>query len=67
MSKQPLAEIRCDESGFAVTDADSVSSVVATSLRWKDLETVLAFKRDLYATDLICLGFTSPEGTSHVA
>jgi len=63
MSKQHPAEIRCDESGFAVTDADSVSSVGATSLRWNDVKTVLAYKRDLYATDLICLGFTSPDGT----
>ena len=66
MSKQRPAEIRCDESGFAVTVAGSVSSVGATSLRWNDVKTVLAYKRDLYTTDLICLGFTSPDGTIEV-
>jgi hypothetical protein len=66
MSKQRPAEIRCDESGFAITGADSVSSVGATSLRWNDVKTVLAYKRDLYATDPICLGFISPDGTIEV-
>jgi len=61
MSKQRPAEIRFDESGFAVTVSGSVSSI-----RWNDVKTVLAYKRDLYATDLICLGFTSPDGTIEV-
>ncbi len=66
MSKQRHAEIRCDESGFAVTIGGSVSSVVAGSLKWNEVKTVLAYKRALYATDLICLGFTSPAGTIEV-
>ena len=66
MSTQRPAEIRCDESGFTVTVAGSVSSVAATSLKWNGVKTVLAYKRDLYATDLICLVFTSPDGTIEV-
>ncbi len=66
MSKQRPAEIHCDESGFAVALGGSVSSEGATSLKWNEVKTVLAYKRDLYATDLICLGFTSPAGTIEV-
>jgi hypothetical protein len=66
MAKHRPEEIRCDESGFTVTVGGSVSSVGATSLKWNDVKTVLAYKRDLCATDLICLGFTSPDGTIEV-
>ena len=66
MSKLRPAEIRCDESGFAVALGGSVSSEGAASLKWNEVKTVLAYKRDLYATDLICLGFTSPAGTIEV-
>jgi len=66
MSKQRLTQISCDESGFAVTLAGSVSSEGAASLKWDEVNTVLAYKRDFYVTDLICLGFTSPAGTIEV-
>jgi hypothetical protein len=62
MSKQRPGEIRCDESGFAVSGA----SVGATSLNWSEVRTVLAYKPDLYTTDLICLGFTALDGTIEV-
>jgi hypothetical protein len=65
MSQQLPAEIRCDESGFAVTSGGSVSPGPA-SLKWNEVKTVLAYKRDLYVTDIICLGFTSPDGTIEV-
>ena len=63
MSKLRPAEIRCDESGFAVIVGDSVG---AAALKWNEVKSVLAYKRDLYATDLICLGFISPDGTIEV-
>jgi len=66
MSKQRPAQIRCDENGFAVTAGDSVPAATTASLKWNEVRTVLAYKRDLYATDLICIGFTSPEGTIEV-
>jgi hypothetical protein len=66
MLKQSPAEIRCDENGFAVTVAGSVLLEGATSLKWSEVKTVLAYKRDAYATDLICLGFTSSDSTIEV-
>jgi hypothetical protein len=66
MSKQRLAEIRCDESGLHVTVGDSASSVGAASLKWNEVKTVLAYKRDCYGADLICLGFTLPAGAIEV-
>jgi hypothetical protein len=60
------AEIRCDKSGFAVTVGGSTSSTGAARLTWNEVKTVLAYKRDIYVTDLICLGFTSPDGTIEV-
>jgi len=66
MSKAPPAEIRCDENGFAVTAAGSASSIESTSMRWNEVKAVIAFKRDLYTTDLICLGFLGPDGTIEV-
>jgi hypothetical protein len=35
-----------------------------TSLRWRDVIRVEAFKRDLYAVDLICLAFMVDENTA---
>ncbi len=66
MSKQRRAEIRCDETGFAVTAGGSVSTVGSASLKWHEVTSVLAYKRDLYVADLICLGFTSPDATIEV-
>jgi len=66
MSKQRPAEIRCHESGFAVCNSDSVSSEGAPSLRWNDVNAVLAYKRDLYLTDLICLAFATHDSTIEV-
>jgi hypothetical protein len=66
MSKVPPAEIRCDDSRFAVIVTSSASSTEATSLRWNEVKAVIAFKRDLYSTGLICLGFLGPDGTIEV-
>jgi hypothetical protein len=62
MSKQHPTEIRCDESGLQVTVGDSVSAVGAASLKWNEVKIVLAYKRDCWGADLICLGFTIPAG-----
>ncbi len=62
MSEQSGAEIRCDEAGFAVTLAGGS----ATSLKWNAVKTVVAYKRDVYATDLICVGFTTSDGTVEI-
>ncbi|MBZ5615254.1 MAG: hypothetical protein LAO23_14695 [Acidobacteriia bacterium] len=61
--RQPL-EIRCDENGFVVTASGSREP--NASLAWDEVDTVLAYKRDLYTVDLICLGFVTPERTIEV-
>jgi hypothetical protein len=63
MSNSP-AEIRCDESGFAVTQTSAGSPVAL--LKWNAVKTILAYKRDVYAYDLICLGFNTSDGTIEV-
>jgi hypothetical protein len=64
MPKLQLIEIHCDQAGFSVTTAESSSS--QASLEWRDVNAVLAYKRDLYTMDLICLGFVTPAGTIEV-
>ena len=44
----------------------SESSQPPATLEWHDVSAVLAYKRDLYSVDLICLGFVTPEGTIEV-
>ena len=44
----------------------SESSQPLASLEWHDVRAVLAYKRDVYAVDLICLGFVTPERTIEV-
>lgn len=56
----PALEIRCDDAGFSV---NIVGSSDSTSVQWREITTVLAYKRDLFAFDLICLAFSTPEGT----
>ncbi len=64
MPKLQLLEIRCNQAGFAVTTTDSSSP--QASLEWRDVNAVLAYKRDLYTVDLICLGFVAVSGTIEV-
>jgi hypothetical protein len=63
MSNSP-PEIRCDESGFAVTQTPATSPVAL--LKWNAVKTILAYKRDVYAYDLICVGFITSDGTIEV-
>ena len=60
---QPL-EIRCNQAGFVVSTAKS--SQPSASLQWRDLNAIVAYKRDLYTVDLICLGFVTANGTIEV-
>ena len=43
------------------------SSQASTPLEWRDVNAVIAYKRDLYTMDLICLGFVTPNATIEVA
>ena len=64
MPKGAQLEILPNQTGFAVTTADSSSP--QASLEWNDVNAVLAYKRDLYRVDLICLGFVTASGTIEV-
>jgi hypothetical protein len=57
-------EIRCDQTGLAVSTSEPTQPLA--SLEWNNVSAVLAYKRDLYAVDLICLGFVTPQGTIEV-
>ena len=64
MPRQSSAEIHCDEAGCTVAVIGAGRS--ATSLKWNEVKTIVAYKRDVYTTDLVCLGFTTPDGTVEI-
>jgi hypothetical protein len=35
-------------------------------VKWSEVNGIVAFKRDLYSVDLICMGFTTAEGSVEV-
>jgi hypothetical protein len=57
-------QIRYDENGFIVTTPGSTQPIEWVA--WDKVNTLLAYKRDFYAVDLICLGFVTKEGTTEV-
>ena len=61
--QRPL-EIRCGETGLVLTNRGSSQTDV--SLEWKEVETVIAYKRDVFAHDLICLALVTRRGTIQV-
>lgn len=64
MAKPQLLQVRCTQSGFVVGAGGS--SELHTSLEWRDVDVVLAYKRSLYTVDLVCLGFVTPNGAIEV-
>jgi hypothetical protein len=64
VSKQQPLQICFDQSGLVVTT--SCPTQPTASLEWGKVNSVLAYKRDLYTVDLICLGFGTPEGAIEV-
>jgi hypothetical protein len=63
LNGQPL-QIRCNETGLVVSTSGSRQPNEALS--WGEVDTVIAYKRDLYAMDLICLAFGTSEGAIEV-
>ena len=59
---QPL-QIHCNPAGLAVSTPESQPQA---SLKWHDVNRVRAYKRDLFAFDLVCLGFVTANGTIEV-
>ncbi len=55
-------DIRFDDAGFAIVPYEKPPVAV----RWTDVREVFAMKRDLFAIDEICLGFTLDEAGGYV-
>jgi hypothetical protein len=64
MPKLRPLEIRCNDAGFVLATAES--SAPHTSSEWRDVNAILAYKRELYMVDLMCLGFVTPERSIEV-
>jgi hypothetical protein len=60
--KPPNAEIRLTDDGFSV--AKNQREII--SVRWNDIQEIVAFKRDLFTTDLICFSFSTSDGSFEV-
>jgi hypothetical protein len=57
------ATIQCDESRLTVTAFHHDGSISKTAVKWQEINRVVVYKRDVYAFDLVCMGFTTAEGT----
>jgi len=57
MSGQRAVEVRSSEDG--VTFSVAGDSTDLAFMRWSEVESVLAYKRDVWAFDLICLRFST--------
>ena len=59
------ATIQYNETGLTVTAFHHNGSISTTGVKWQEVNCVV-YKRDLYTIDLVCLGFTTAEGTIEV-
>lgn len=62
----PRALIRFDGIGMNVTAWHADGSESKTELKWNEVNGVVAYKRDCYTIDLVCMGFATPEGAVEV-
>jgi hypothetical protein len=53
--------IECDENGLTVARLNKDGFVNKIEVRWSQVRKVSAFKRDIYAYDLICIEIESDE------
>ncbi len=60
--KPANTEIRLTDDGFSV--AKSQREIF--SLRWNDIQEIVAFKRDLFTTDLVCFSFSTSDASFEV-
>jgi hypothetical protein len=64
MTKQTSA-VRFDEVRMVLTRTDD-GGTKQTELRWSEVSRVVAYKRDCYAIDLICIAFSTAAGAVEV-
>ncbi len=59
----PRPVIQFDENGLTLIAWHADGSEVKTQLSWNEVNSVVAYKRDCFVFDLICIGFTTSGGT----
>lgn len=57
----PRPVVQFDGTGTTVTVWRFNGIESKTELKWSEVNRVVAYKRDCYAHDLICMGFTTPD------
>jgi hypothetical protein len=55
--------IRVDTTALTVTDYFPNNVTRVDQATWDEINGVVAYKRDCYAIDLLCIGFATPHGT----
>lgn len=58
----PRPVIRFDDAGMTLIVWHGDNLETKTELIWNEVNGVVAYKRDCFATDLICMGFTTADG-----
>ena len=55
--------VQCDDSGLTVTSYFRNGTTGGIAAKWREINRAVAYKRDLYAVDLLCIGFSTPDGS----
>jgi hypothetical protein len=66
MPEHSISRISFDEIGLSVTVLDSKRGTQTAILPWNDVHTVVAYKRDVYAYDLICVALGNDKAAIEV-
>jgi hypothetical protein len=58
--------ILCGRTGLTVTTRFKDGSTTRAEVLWSEVARIVAFKRDVFAYDMICFGFETAEGCVEV-
>jgi hypothetical protein len=58
---EPVA-IQHDRTGLRVASCNEKESIVGFSIQWSEVDSVVAFKRDIFVYDLICIILRTSDG-----
>jgi hypothetical protein len=62
-----MAKILLDEVGVAFTFKDRQSVTQLTAVQWDGIDKIVAYKRDIFAFDLICLAIVDKDRSFEVS